>query len=455
MKKKIFIGVIVLIVAAVALKFTVFNKENGEALGYKTEALKTGSIQALVDTTGTLNAVRMVDVGAQVSGKLMEIYVDFNSEVKAGQIIAKLDPDLFITRVNQSEANYQSAEARLEKAKVTLDNMRKKYERAKNLFEKSLISYEEMDTAETNYYGAKSDLQQNEASLEQAASALESSKVDLSYTIIKSPIDGVVINRNVNEGQTVASSLQAPVLFQIANDLTQMQVECSVDEADIGSVKEGQAVRFTVDAFPKDSFRGKVKQVRYSPEVVSNVVTYTTIVEVDNPDMKLRPGMTATVSIVTGEARNKLLVPNIALRFNPDLSPEEMRALFQEMRAARGGQTNSQRAAGQSGQTDGPQRQRPQADQASGTRQFGGGMAGAMGAGSGRMRDMARVWYEDENGKLKLVIFKPGVTDNVYTEVTGTDVLKEGMEVITGENSSRTSSSSRDQNAMRMMRFMR
>ena len=450
MKKKILIAVIVLVVAAVALKFTVFKKQNGEELGYKKEALQIGSIQALVDTTGTLNAVRMVDVGAQVSGKLLEIHVDFNSVVKSGQIIAKLDPEIFITRVNQSEANLRSGVARVEKAKLTLENLRKNYERAKNLFEKELISYEEMDTAETNYLGSKSDLLQQEASLEQVKSALETSKVDLSYTIIKSPIDGVVINRNVNEGQTVASSLQAPVLFQIANDLTKMQVECSVDEADIGSVQEGQAVRFTVDAYPKDSFRGKVKQVRYSPEVVSNVVTYTTIVEVDNPDMKLRPGMTATVSIVTGEARNKLLIPNTALRFTPTLSPEEMRALFQEMR---GGQGGAERA---SDQPEGQQKQRPQGNQAGGSRQFGGGMPGGMGGGMGRNRDMARVWYEDENGKLKLVMFKPGVTDNIFTEVTGTEALKEGMEIIVGENSgSSTSSSNRNQDAMRMMRFMR
>jgi len=450
MKKKIFIAVIVLLVAAVALKFTVFKKETGEELGYKKAALEIGSIQALVDTTGTLNAVRMVDVGAQVSGKLLEIYVDFNSVVKSGQIIAKLDPEIFITRVNQSEANLRSGVARVEKAKLTLENLRKNYERAKNLFEKELISYEEMDTAEVNYFGSKSDLLQQEASLEQTKSALETSKVDLSYTIIKSPIDGVVINRNVNEGQTVASSLQAPVLFQIANDLTKMQVECSVDEADIGSVQEGQAVRFTVDAYPKDNFRGKVKQVRYSPEVVSNVVTYTTIVEVDNPDMKLRPGMTATVSIVTGEARNKLLIPNTALRFNPSLSPEEMRALFQEMR---GGQGGEKRAAAQQ---DGQQNERPQRKPSDGNRQFGGSTPGAMGGGMGRMRDMARVGYEDENGKLKLVMFKPGVTDNIFTEVTGTEALKEGMEIIVGENSGSNASSSRSsQDAMRMMRYMR
>ncbi len=450
MKKKITISVLIIAAAAVVLYFTVLKKGTAAETGYNKEALRTGSIEALVDTTGTLNAVTMVDVGSQVSGKISDIFVDFNSRVTAGQIIAKLDQEQFITRVNQNQANYQSAVARLEKARVTRDNMKNKFDRALSLFEKELISYEEKEAAEVNFYGAVSDLQQAEASLEQSKSALESSKVDLSYTVIKSPIDGVVINRNVNEGQTVAASLQAPVLFQIAEDLAKMQVECVVDEADIGKVKESQAVRFTVDAYPNESFRGVVKQVRYAPEVVSNVVTYTTIVEVDNPEMKLRPGMTATVSIVVGEARNKLLVPNTALRFNPDLSQEEMRAMFQEMRAARGG--------GQPGQTPRPdgqqggQRQRPQGQPGMSGRQPGSmGMAG--GGMGGRSQDRGRVWIEDETGKLRMLFFRTGVTDNVYTEVVSGDI-KEGMEVLIGQVAS-SSGSRRSNDAMRMMRFMR
>jgi len=442
MKKKLVIGLILVAAVFIVLYFTVFKSKNGESIGYQKDAITRGSIQALVDTTGTLNPVTIVDVGSQVSGKIEDIYVDFNSNVEAGQIIAKIDQELFITKVNQNEANYQSSVAALEKSKISLALAEKSLERSKELFEKKLISVEELENAEANYYNARSDLQSAEARLEQSKSQLESSRVDLAYTIIKSPIDGVVINRNINVGQTVAASFQAPVLFQIANDLTKMQVECSVDEADIGKVAEGQKVTFTVDAFPNERFSGVVQQVRYSPEVISNVVTYTTIVEVDNPELKLRPGMTATVSIVVGEARDKLLVPNTALRFTPNLTQEQMRALFAEMGMGRGRQSNGGQEAPSQPQTS----QRLQENIPSAARQFGGGMA------AGRMRDMARVWMEGENGKLKMVFFKTGVTDNIYTEVVSGD-LEEGQEVIVGEGEG--SSSSRNDNPMRMMRFMR
>ena len=443
MKKKIIFGVVILAAIAVVLKLTVFSSSKNSEVVYTKAAINKGSIQALVDTTGTLNPVTIVDVGSQVSGNILEIFVDFNSVVKAGQVIAKIDQELFITKVNQNEANYQSSLAAVEKSRVTLDNSKRKLDRALNLFEKNLISYEEKETAETNYYGAKSDLQSAEARLEQAKSQLNSSKVDLAYTIIKSPIDGVVINRNINVGQTVAASFQAPVLFQIANDLTKMQVECSVDEADIGKVKEEQQVRFTVDAFPNENFRGIVKQVRYSPEVVSNVVTYTTIVEVENPELKLRPGMTATVSIVIGEARNKLLVPNTALRFTPSLSQEEMQALRAEMRGGiQGGNTNTSRKANSDGSTQTEQvRQRPES---------GRSPMGGMGSGQ-RMRDMGRVWIQDESGKLKMLFIRTGVTDNVHTEIVSGD-LKEGQEIITGQTGG---DDNRSNNPMRMMRFMR
>ena len=370
MKKKITIAAIGVIAVAAVLYFTVLKTGDAAEVGYRTEALQVGSIEALVDTTGTLNAVTMVDVGSQVSGKIEEIYVDFNSQVKTGQVIARIDQEQFMTRVKQNEANFRSAQARLDNSKVNLENTKKKYERAKNLFEKDLISIEEMDTAETNYYGAMSDQQTATASLEQAQSALDSSRVDLSYTVIKSPIDGVVINRNINVGQTVAASLQAPVLFQIANDLTQMQVECVVDEADIGKVKEDQDVRFTVDAYPNERFRGTVKQVRYAPEVVSNVVTYTTIVAVANPEMKLRPGMTATVSIVVGEARDKLLVPNTALNVQPTQDMfAEFRANMEERMASLPDSLRERMASG--GRANG------------GTSAVASGMSGANGSMSG------------------------------------------------------------------------
>jgi len=446
MKKKIIISAAILvIIAGVVLVLSLFSRNKNDISKYEKKAIDKGNIEALVITTGSLNPVTTVDVGSQVSGRIDKLYVDYNSQVKEGQIIAELDQSQFITRVKQNEANYQSAEASLEKAKITLENTKKKYDRALNLFEKDLISFEEKETIETQYYSARADIQSSEARLEQAESQLDSSKVDLTYTIIRSPIEGIVINRRVNIGQTVAASFQAPVLFQIANDLSKMQVECSVDEADIGKVKEGQKVRFTVDAFPDENFTGKVSQVRYSPEIVQNVVTYTTIVEVDNPEMKLRPGMTATASVVTGEAKNVLRVPNSALRFNPSLSPEEMQELMasmmQEMRERRGG---SSRPEGSRPEGDAHRQaaQRPESGQhASGMRGFS--MQGA------RMRQFARVWMEDENRKLKMAFVRTGVTDNSYTEVVSGN-LKEGQLVITGETSKQEDRSSSSRRMFRM-----
>jgi len=332
---------------------------------------------------------------------------------------------------------------------VTLENTGKRHERTKSLFAKELVSFEEMDSSEVAYFNAQADLKSAEARLEQAQSQLDTSKVDLTYTVIRSPIDGVVINRNINIGQTVAASLQAPVLFQIANDLAKMQVECSVDEADIGRVKEGQKVRFNVDAFPNDEFQGIVSQVRYSPVVQQNVVTYTTIVEVENPELKLMPGMTATISVITGEARNVLLVPNSALRFTPELSAEEMRALYQEMfTGMEGGQedAHSKRPASKEGGEQ-AERQRPTGEMS--------GMMMGMGRGGSRGTQIPTVWFEDENGTLKMIMILTGVTDNTNTEIVSGD-LTEGQEIITGQASS-SSSSGRSSNPMRGggMMFMR
>jgi len=453
MKKKIvIIAVIVVIVTVtgIVLGLTVFNRNNGNSEKYKKEAVDRGNIEALVVTTGTVNPVNIVDVGSQVSGEIEKIYVDFNSQVKEGQVIAQLEQSQFLSRVNQDEANYQSAVASLEKAKVTFENLKKKLERALELFEKDLMSFEEKETVETNYYGAKADIQSAEARLQQAKSQLETSKVNLTYTIIKSPIDGVVINRNINVGQTVAASFQAPVLFQIANDLSKMQVECSVDEADIGKVKEDQKVRFTVDAFPDENFNGVVKQVRYSPEVVQNVVTYTTIVDVENPEMKLRPGMTATVSIVTGEAKNALRISNAALRFTPNLSQEEMMNLITRMREERGTNREGSDPESRPGQKEGSQQQGTQRA-GSGQRQSG---RGGFGMGGRQMQDFARVWIEDENGQLKMVFIRKGVTDNSYTEIVSGD-LEEGQLVITGENTEGGTRSSSNRGGPSMMRMFR
>ena len=331
MKKKTVIGIVVVVVAAGAILGWSLLKNNKTSVAkYKFDKVTKGDLEAVVTTSGTVNPITKVEVGSQVSGKIAKMYVDYNSQVKEGQILAELDRLPFQTRVSQSQANYLSALASLEKSKVTLGNLKSKYERSLSLAEKNLISADEKEAAEANYLGAKTDVQRAEASVEQAKSQLESSRLDLSYAIIRSPMDGIVISRNMEAGQTVQASFSAPKIFEIANDLGKMQVECDVDEADVGKVKEGQKVRFTVDAFPDTPFIGTVNQVRFSPTVTQNVVTYTTIVDVDNPELKLRPGMTATVGIITGEAKGVLRIPNSALRFTPNLPAEELAKIMKE-----------------------------------------------------------------------------------------------------------------------------
>jgi len=445
MKKKVIIGIVVLaVVAGAILGWTMLRDQKNGLPKYRLEKLAKGDIEAVVTTSGTVNPITKVEVGSQVSGKIAKLYVDYNSQVKEGQILGELDLLQFESRVKQSDANYASSRAALEKTKVTLANLQRQYERSLSLFEKDLISFEEKDTAEANYLGAKTDLQSAEARLQQAASQLDQSKIDLGYAIIRSPIDGVVISRNMNVGQTVQASFTAPKIFEIANDLSKMQVECDVDEADVGKVKEGQNVRFTVDAFPESTFNGLVKQVRFSPTVTQNVVTYTTIVDAENPELKLRPGMTATVSIITGEAKDVLRVPNGALRFTPTLPAEELAKIMKEAgekmfakRQAEAGENQAQEAA------------RPQTPPAAqGTQgappammfNQAGGVPQGMGGPGGLRKKPTTVWYLDENGKLAVTFIRAGETDNSYTEVLRGD-LKEGQEIILGELSAQAAES--------------
>ncbi len=458
MRKKAVIGIAVLVVAAgVLLGGSLLKNNKAAVVKYKMEKVAKGDIEAVVTTTGMVNPIKQVEVGSQVSGKIAKMYVDYNSQVKEGQILAELDRQPFETRVAQNQANYQSAVASLEKAKVTLDNLKAKYERSLSLAEKNLISPDEKEAAQANYLGAKTDVQRSEASLEQAKSQLESSKLDLGYATIRAPMDGVVISRNMEVGQTVQASFSAPKIFVMANDLTKMQVECDVDEADVGRVKEAQRVRFTVDAFPETTFQGTVNQVRFSPTVTQNVVTYTTVVDVSNPELKLRPGMTATVNIITGEAKGVLRVPNSALRFTPNLPQEELAKIMKEAgermfakrqpeggaspagegmfvkRQAEGGAPGAQTAPNAQGaQGGGP---RMTFFQGQGTPGMGGGGQG--GQRSGRRPSM--VWYYDAAGKLTVTFIRGGVTDNTYTELLRGD-LKEGQEIITGLGTGQTAS---------------
>jgi len=440
-KKWLIMGVGLAVVIIALLLFLGLGKRNTNGIDYTTEKVQKGNLEALVSTTGTLNPVILVEVGSQVSGRISKIYADFNTRVKAGQVVAEIDPSQILTRVQQNEANYESSKASLEKARVALENLDKQYQRALKLFEKELISYEEKESVEAEYLSAKAEVQSSQSRLLQARSQLDSSKVDLEYTVIKSPIDGIVILRSINVGQTVAASFQAPVLFKIANDLSKMQVECSIDEADIGKIQEGQETRFTVDAFPDEQFTGKVIQVRYSPEVIQNVVTYTTIVDVSNPSLKLRPGMTATVSIITGKAENALMVPNAALRFTPELTPEEMKAIFQRVRS------EMMSKAGNTPNTPGGGESRSPGAQPGGG---GGGMfmaghsPGMGGSSSGdrtqRPRQFSRVWILDKNEQLTPVMLRTGVSDDNYTEVKWGNLV-EGQLVITGLGESSNSPS--------------
>lgn len=457
MKKKIiWIIVVLVVVAGAILGLTVFrNGKNGE-IKYKTETLALGDVEALVVTSGTLNPIEIVDVGAQVSGKIEKLYADFNTPVTKGQIVAELDQEPLKMKIDQNEANYKSRMASLERSKVSLSQAEKGFERAKSLFAKSLISIEEMEASEASFLGAKSDLISAEATLSQAKSTLDLSKVDLSYAVIRAPVDGIVIVRKVNVGQTLQSSMTAPLLFQVATDLTKMKVECSVDESDIGKVKEGQKVRFTVEAYQNETFNGIVQQVRFSPETVQNVVTYTTIVNVENPQKKLLPGMTATVSIIVGEARGVLRVSNAALRFTPNLSPEELAKMAQEMRdrmmakrPAQSGQpgaaASGTAAAGTGAQPAG------QGGQAAFNRQ--GGMPGGGEGQGGRARQQApRVWIMDNAGKLSMVFIRTGVSDTSYSEIRGGE-LKEGDVVIAGLETPATRAGA-NQPQMNQMMFM-
>ena len=446
MKKKIiWIIVALVIVTGVILGLTVFkNGKNGE-IKYRTEAIGLGDIEALVVTSGSLNPIETIDIGAQVSGKVEKLYADFNTAVKKGQIVAELDQEQQKMKIQQNEASYQTRSASLEQAKVGLQTSEKGFERAKALFAKNLLSVEEMDAAEAAFLNAKSALMSSQASLAQAKSTLDQSKVDLGYCIIKSPVDGVVITRKVNIGQTLQSSFTAPVLFQVATDLTKMKVECDVDESDIGKVKEGQKVRFTVEAYPNEAFNGVVAQVRVSPTTIQNVVTYTTIVNVENPEKKLLPGMTATVSMIVGEAKNVLRVPNAALRFTPAMTPEEMAKIQQEMRdrfmAQRQAQGGQPGAAPQGGGTGAPTSAPAGAGgQAAAGGQRPEGQGGRPGGGQNRQQ-MPRVWVQDQDGKLKMVMVRTGVSDTSYSEIVRSE-LKEGDVVILGTMSATSATSS-------------
>ncbi|MCX5833331.1 MAG: efflux RND transporter periplasmic adaptor subunit [Deltaproteobacteria bacterium] len=316
MKKKWIIG-IPLIITILAVGTYLYLKNGENVPNFRTQKVARGDIRAAVMSTGTMNAVVTVLVGTQVSGTIKTLYVDFNSPVKKGQILAQIDPATFQAQVEQARANLLLAKANVEKSEAALVDSKRTMERNKTLFARNLIARSDFDTSETNYQSAAAQISASKAQVAQAKAALDFVETNLKYTKIVSPVDGTVISRNVDVGQTVAASFQTPTLFNIAQNLMEMQIDTSVDEADIGKIKVDQPVEFTVDSYPDTTFKGKVSEVRNAPITVQNVVTYDVVVKVDNPELKLKPGMTANVSIILADKKGVLRVPNAALRFRP------------------------------------------------------------------------------------------------------------------------------------------
>jgi len=325
MKNKRIIYIALIICIALIASFFILRGGN-KGPQYRTEKVTRQDIRSTVTATGAMNAVIMVNVGTQVSGTIKELYVDFNSPVKKGQVLALIDPATFQAQVDQARANLAMAKAQEERAEASLLEAKRALERSVTLFQKNYIAKSDLDTAETNEQGARAQVSSAKAQIMQARASLNFAEKNLQYTRIISPVEGIVISRDIDIGQTVAASFQTPTLFSIAQDLTKMQIDTSVDEADIGKVAEGQKVEFTIDAHPDETFTGTVSVIRNAPITVQNVVTYNVVITVANPERKLKPGMTANVSIILEEKKDVLAIPNAALRFRPaDKRSEETR----------------------------------------------------------------------------------------------------------------------------------
>jgi HlyD family secretion protein len=405
--KKLILIVLVLVAIGVGAG-AYYIKKGGPEPQVTTLQVTRGDVIDQVGATGTLQAVTTVQVGTQVSGIVQDLYADFNSIVKKGQVIARLDPSILQTQLETAQANLVNAQANLERQKVALEDAQTKLQRARELAARNLLPKADLDTADVTAKQAQAQLKSTESQIVQAKAAVSKAQVDLDHTIITAPIDGIVISRNVDKGQTVASSMQAPTLFVLAADLTKMQVNANIDESDVGRMRPGQTVHFRVDAYPTEQFTGTVQQVRLNPTTVQNVVTYSTVIDVPNPDLRLKPGMTANVNIEVARRTNVLRVPNAALRFRPTrdtfqalnqpITPDIERALGGGGgRAGRGGQfAGGQFGQGRQGQ-GGPQqpaaaaRGNAQGQQADAGSPSGGAYArggGDASGGGGRFANM-------------------------------------------------------------------
>ncbi len=406
---------------------------------YSTFTVDRGDIVDVVGATGTLQAVTTVQVGSQVSGTIASLDADFNSHVRKDEVVARLDPSIFDARLSQARANLVAAHANVERARATVADTKQKYERAKELAAQSLLPASDLETAKSNYEVATANVRAAEAEVAQSSASVQQAQVDLGHTVIKAPIDGVVVARNVDVGQTVAASLQAPTLFIIANDLSHMQVNASIDEADIGRVRMGQDVTFHVDAYPSETFTGRVEQVRLQPITSQNVVTYNTIIAVENTNQRLMPGMTATVSLIVQKREAALRIPASALRFRPE--GWEARTGRRGAFGAASGAPSAGAASG--GPAAGPSPAASVAAPGEGGRgrrrasAAGGGAPGerpAPGAGTGGgERSGTRptlVFVLGPNGSAQPRPVHTGISDGQYVEVV--DGLEEGAPVITG-----------------------
>jgi HlyD family secretion protein len=395
-------GPIVLGVAALA--FT--GLKRGEELRHFTAEVQQGDIRDTVEATGTANAVINVQVGSQVSGTIAQLGADFNSQVHRGDVVALIDSKLFLGALEQAEADLENAEANVagaeagvEKARASHVQTKAEYERQGMLAKKSLVPQSDLDVAQANFESARASvdaalatLRQAKAMVTQKRAAVAVARTNLEYTVIRSPIDGVVVARSVDVGQTVAASLQAPTIFTIAEDLGKMLLYAKVDESDVGRIKKGQAVTFKVDAHPKEQFKGVVREIRMNPTTIQNVVTYDTVIEFGNPEKKIFPGMTAYVTIPVATAENVVKVPNAALRYKPPLAADVVRALY-----AKSGIDEKPAAKSESGV----------------------------------------VWRLAPDGSLLPTRLMLGITDHTFTEVTS-GTIKAGDEVVTSSVVSKT-----------------
>ncbi len=403
MRRVVLIAAVLVVGLAIA-GYVFFNGERKVPVRYRTAMIERGSIISLVTATGTINPVVSVQVGTQVSGMIKSLHADFNSVVKAGDIIATIDPEPFKARRDQAASNLEMAKANVARARTDQAQRRRELERAKSLIDQQFVSQNDLDVAITNAQGADAQVNVVMAQVKQAEAALNAAELDLKYTTIRSPVNGIVVARNIEVGQTVTASFATPNLFLIALDLTKMQVDTNVSESDIGGISEGKEAAFTVDAYPGVQFSGTIRQVRLAPINVQNVVTYNVVVGVDNRDLRLKPGMTANVSIVVAQKDQVLKVPNAALRFVPPKSEQG------EFRQPEGKPVKAE----------------------------GGGQAIPAGGTLART-----VWKHTDNGELAPVVVQTGISDGSATEIVS-EAVSEGDQVIVGIDQSRGAKRSGD-----------